>query len=384
MAIAPPVIAFTQQELLELYERLLPQHYLAPLISPGPGYEALQGFAKMIERVSKATERLGLGGFILTADGGAKALGQVEFYREAPNAEGITVVIKAGTKVRSSKGGRDYLTTADVSFLAAELGPKLAQVEAVAKGYEYNEPGIVVAADGTLLEGEIDTIVTLVESPDAGDITFKVRHPTSTAGGKDAFLDQLGLDRGISRAAGEADEPYRDRIRALPDNISPDAVDRGMQQLLLPYGQSYQFIETWDIAYQTCWDGPGEVIPGSNYDPNLFCFDDPRPTVPFRNRWLDYNEARGAFIVVVPRFGPLLDVGMAYDDAASNASQLSNPLGRRAVGAWDVPATLGFGYLQGAWDGYDLTGAATFKTVYDTLQRIKAAGIAAVLELQGE
>lgn len=471
-----PIAPFTQQDLLDLIDRLLPPHYLEPIKSPGPGYELFQAMTAMMARCSVALERLGCGALILSATGGLQATGQVELYRASVNSEGITVVVKAGTLLRSSRGGRKYETTADVVFGPNDLGPFVVPIKAVAVGYEYNEPGIVVTLDGTSLPGEIDTIDTLVESApsqplgnagtatvtfnaptggiqlvsgmlgglfsldsvghfvtftgalnaanngnrliveyvsatsvkvqnlagvlevstpnvswqeftadsDVGDITIQVRHPSATSGGRDAFLDQQGSDRGILRGEGEEDDPYRGRIRSLPDNISPDAVDRSLQQLLLPFGQSYQFIETWDIAYQTCWDGPADPIAGSNYDPNLFCYDDPRPVVPFRNRWLDVSEMRGAFIIVVPNFGPLKDVGMAYDDISTDAASLTNANGLRAVSAWDVPATLGFGYLQGSYDGYDLVRATTMKTVYETLQRIKAAGTAAVLELQGE
>ncbi len=429
-----PIEPYTQQELLDLFERLLPHHYLDPLKTIGPGYEVLQAAAAMGARLSQAVERYGCGAFILSSTGGAKAVGAVEFYRPAPNEEGIPVTILKGTVVKSSKGGRKYVTTADAVFAPSDLGPFTVPVEALLTGYNYNEPGIVMTADGSALEGEIDTIVTLVEDPDVGDVTFRVRHPTTTTGGVDASLDQHGKDRQILRGISEGDESYRGRIRAIPDNISPNAVDRALQQLLLPYNLSYEFIETWEMGYTTCWDGPPDEIPGSQYDPNMFCYDDPRSPSPFRGRWLDENEMRGAFIVVVPYFGPLADYGMAYDDTAANATALSNPFGRRAVGAWDssliyelgpyanaaaraaavvVPADIGkfaiqsddgtiwkltsifptwvqhytpesFGYLLGAWDGYDVPRATAMKTLYDTLQSIKAAGTAAVLELEGE
>jgi hypothetical protein len=430
-----PIVAFTQQDLLDLYERLLPPHYIEPLKTIGPGYEILQAAAAAGARLSQAVERYGCAAYILSATGGAKATGAVEFYRPAANAEGIPVTILKGTVVKSSRGGRKFITTADAVFAASDLGPFTVPVEAFLEGYNYNEPGIVLAADATVLEGEIDTIVTLVENPDVGDVTFRVRHPTTTFGGVDAALDQHGIDRQILRGIGEADDSYRGRIRALPDNISPNAVDRALQQLLLPYDLAYEFIETFEMRYTTCWDGPPAEILGSEYDPNMFCYDDPRSPSPFRGRWLDENEVRGAFIVVVPYFGPIADYGMAYDDTAANATALANPFGSRAVGAWDsaivyelgpyanaaartgatglVAADVGkfalqlddgttwklatiaptwvqhypvdsFGYLLGAWDGYDVPRATAMKTLYDTLQSIKAAGIAAVLELEGE
>jgi hypothetical protein len=426
--------AFTQQDLLDLFERLLPQHYLAPLKETGPGYEVLQAAAAMGARLSQAVARYACGAFILSSTGGAKATGSIEFYRPTPNAEGIPVTILAGTVVKSSKGGRRYVTTANAVFAPSDLGPFTVPVEALLQGYNYNEPGIVVTADGTSLEGEIDTIVTLVEDPPVGDVTFRVRHPIATTGGVDPALDQHGIDRLIFRGVSETDDTYRGRVRALPDNISPNAVDRALQQLLLPYNLSYDFIETFELGYVTCWDGPADSIPGSPYDPDLLCYDDPRSPSPFRARWLDESEMRGAFIVVVPAFGPLTDYGVAYDDTAVNATQLSNPYGSRAVGAWDaelvyelgpyanalarttasvITADIGkyavqlddgtvwrltsivptwsqnfttesFGYLLGCWDGYDVARATVMKTLYDTLQNIKAAGTAAVVELEGQ
>lgn len=379
-----PIEAFTQQDLLDLFGRILPDHYLSPLKEVGPGYEILQAAAAMGARLSQAVERFACGAFILSATAGNKSVGSIEIYRPYPNAESISVIVKAGSVVQSSKGGRKYLTTTDVTFLATDLGPFTVPVIAVLNGYNYNEPGIVVAADGLALEGEIDTIVALVENPDVGDLTFRIRHPIATTGGVDASLDQHGADRLIFRGDGEADSQYRGRVRALPDNISPDAVDRMLQQILLPYGSSYNFIETFEIGYQTCWDGPSVEIAGSEYNPTTFVFDDNRPATPFRNRWMDENDMRGAFIVTTPIFGPVADYGMAFDDTALNASALVNPLGLRAVGAFDVPSTLAFGYLQGGFDGYDLPRATLMKTLYDTLQNIKAAGTSAVLELEGE
>jgi len=460
-----------------MFDRLLPDHYLTPLKSPGPGYEVFQMLAKVGERYSLSVERFASAAFILSAAGGAFATGSVELYRAAPHPDGISVTVKAGTIVKSSRGGRRYLTTADVLFGPTDLGPFLVGVKAEAQGYEYNEPGILVTPSGISLEGEIDTIDVLVEqspsqplantgtatvtfgapsgvnqlvssmtgasfSPDSvgrfvtftgaanaandgnkpivqyvsaesvwvqnalgvaevstpsvnwqeysaatdlGDLTIQVRQPQPTSGGQDASLDAHGKDRNILRGVGEADDSYKGRIRALPDNISPNAVDRALQQLLFPYGQTYQFIETFDIAYQTCWDAPRDPIPGSNYDPNLFVYDDPdADAVPFRNRWLDLNDMRGAFVVVVPLFTPIRDQGMCFDSTETTSGDLVGPIGTRACNAFDVPSNLGFGWIQGAWDGFDQPVRTIYKTTYDTLQGIKAAGAHVAVELQGE
>lgn len=386
------VTAFTQDDIIELVERVLPNHYTAPLKDPGPGWEVVQAMAKVGARISTAVENLGSGGYILSSGGPAQAVGSVELYRPAVHPDGITVVVKQGTIVRSSRGGRTYATTEDATFLAADLGPFLVAVKATRPGYQYNEPGIVVTLDGTSLPGEIDSIDTLVEDPDYGDATILVRHPVETTGGADAALDEHGADRQIARSPGELDDSYRGRIRALPDNISPNAVDRALQQILFPFGLSYAFIETWDVAFQTCWDAPADLpLPGSNYDPNLFVYDDPRDPTPFRNRWLDESIARGAFIVVVPNLQPVTDRGFLWQSSPASppdadAMDLLSTVGKRSLGAYDVaPADLGTDFLgPGCWDGFDDGKNAVYSRLYATLQRIRAAGVVAVLELQGE
>lgn len=380
----PPITAYTQEELLRLYDRIYPPGYIEPLRSPGPGYEVLQASAKGGARVSLAVERASASLFFLSATGGAYATGSVHLFRPAPHPEGIDVVVKRGTIVMSSVGGRRYFTTEDVTFVAAALGPFLVGVQAEAQGYEWNEPGPRITAAGVVLPGEIDTIVTLVEEPAVGDITIRVLQVTDTIGGKDATLDALGGDRGMPRVDGEADDAYRGRVRALPDNISPDAIERALQQLLFPLGGGYSFIETWELTLQTCWDAPDDVIAGSNFDPNLFVYDDPRPSAPFRNRWLDESTFDGAFIVVVPLLQAVQDFGPVFDDTGMIPGDFQTDLGRRAVSAWDTPDDLGFSYLLGCWDGEDVALATTMKTVYETLLRLKAAGISVALELEGE
>jgi len=395
MAAAPampcPIDPYTPQVFLDMFDRLLPPHYLEPLKDPGPGYEMLRAFAAAMSRLSLAVARVGCGAYILSSTGGAAATGEVEFYRATPNAEGIDVTVKAGTVVTCSLSGRRFQTTADVFFAIADLGPFTVGVVAELEGYEFNVTGRVVAADGNALAGEIDTIDTLVEDPDMGDLTIAVRMTsTSASGGVDASLDQNGLDRGITRLLSETDDAYRARVRSLPDNISPASIERAVRLFLYPLNASGDFIETWDIAYQTCWDGPPDPIAGSNYDPSLCVYDDPdADSVPFRNRWLDENDHRGGFIIQVPNLAPMRDTSLVWNEVPanpvdSNPGDYTNALGGRACCAYDVPATLAFGYIQGGYDGFDLPKQAVYKGLWDTLQSIKAAGISAAIELRGE
>lgn len=383
MAVQPPTQESTREDLLALFERILPPHYLEPLRAPGPGYEVLEAWAALYARVSAAVASLGRQSLILTATAGARAEGEVELYRPRPNAEGTSVVVRAGTRVRTSRGGRTFETLADVTFAPADLGPFPVAVRAVAAGPEWNVPGPLLARDGALLEGEIDEVALLVEEPPLGDVTVRVRQTAPCAGGVDAGLDAQGGDRGLPRAADESDAAYRARVRALPDTISPNAVERALVRLSASYPLTYDFVETWSIEYQSCWDAPEEPIPGSNYNPNLFAYDDERPPVPFANRWLDENDHRGGFVVVLSALPAVADVGFAWDAPEDGVAGLATAAGTRAIGAWDVPDDFSAG-PAGGYDGFDLPRQAVYKSAWDTMQAIKAAGVVASVELEGQ
>lgn len=382
-----PIVALTQQQLLDLMDRLLPPGYIDTLKSPGPGFEVLQSYAKIFERAAQAAETLGDDSQIFSSASAARAAGSVELFRAAAHPEAITVVVQAGTVVTTSNGGRDFVTLENVTFASAALGPFTVAIEAVAPGYEWNVTGQVTTADGTVLEGEIDAIKTLVEDPQLGDLTIQVRQITSTSGGTDAALDAIGADRGIERQPNETNDLYRRRVQQLPDTVSRGAIVRALEAVFDPINANFTLIETFEITYQTCWDAPSSVIAGSDFDPNLFVYDDPDlDRIPFRNRWLDENDFRGAFIVVVPNLEPLRDFGMAWDDTAVIPTDLVSPTtgGVRALSAYDVPISLGLGIQQGAYDGFDVERAALFLGLFDTLQEIKAGGVLAVLELEGQ
>jgi len=304
-------------------------------------------------------------------------------WREATR----TVTVKAGTIVSASLGGQRFVTLGDVTFQPSDVGPFTVDVEAEAEGYEWNIRGQSTTADGTTLEGEIDEVAVLVEDPPMGDVTIEVHQLNPTSGGTDSALAALGRNRGIKQASGESDDAYRTRIRGLPDTISPLAFERTISNLLLPLNIGFQIIETFNVSYQTCYDAPNAVIQGSIFDPNLFCYDDPDLDAdPFRNRWLDENDHRGGIVVVIDPIQPLRDAGMVYDDTAPDVSSLVSSVtgGQRAVCAYDVESSFGFGAVQGAYDGGDLEQQALLRGLYATLQDIKPAGSSVALERLGE
>lgn len=198
------------------------------------------------------------------------------------------------------------------------------------------------------------------------------------------MLEQIGLDRGIQRAQGESADAYRFRISTLPDTVSPAAMKRNLDIIWLPIFQSYEFIETWNVTYQSCYDAPNDQIDGSDYNPTTFVYDDPRPKTPFRNRWLDDLEFRGAFIVVLPRLGSFSQRSIAMDDTGFNNFDFLTEHGKRAQPAFDITSDLpAVGIFLGAFNGYDVEANAYYTATFNTLQAIKPAGVAAILELQG-
>ena len=473
MTLTPPIQKLTQQDFLDLLERVLPDHYLRSIRDVGPGYELLQAYAKVFEKLSEAAYNLGVDAFIDLAGTGSKAAGEVELYRTNPNTvdspisgqsgstasivagaavgqmrvSGLTnmtvasvgrflqlsgtasaanagsfeiaafvdaatvdatnaaavvpdgnngaiawqeatrtVTVKAGTVVSASLGGQRYRTLEDVTFQPSDVGPFTVDVEAESVGYEWNIRGQSTAADGTVLEGEIDTIDVLVEEPPLGDITIQVRQLLPTSGGTDSALAALGRNRGILQGFGEDDESYRIRIRGLPDTVSIRSFERTVADLLQPYGIGFTIIETHNVAYQTAYDAPNSAIAGSVYDPDLFCYDDPdADNDPFRNRWLGENDYRGGVIVVIDPIQPLRDVGMVYDDTAPDVSSLVSSVtgGSRAVPAYDVPNSFTVG-LQGSYDGEDYEKNGLVRGLYETLQGSKPAASSVALELLGE
>lgn len=368
----------TQADLLALFARILPSSYLDAIKNVGPGYELLQAWAKLWERVSQAVKFNEDGMFILSATGAALSSVNVLFSR--PTAAAGAVTVKAGTIVTTSQGDRQFVVMQDAVFGAPDLGPVTVPATAVFSGSAWNVPGQRTTARGETLVGEVDTILLPILDPAYGDATFVVAQVANASGGTCAFLDQLGDDRGLPRNAGEADDRYRYRMRLLPDTVSPGAIDRTAQLILGALGIAYTIIETWQVDYQTCWDGP--VASVGDYDTNLFCYDDPRPSPPFRGRWLDESDHRGAFIVVVPLLDTFSDVGMAYDDTALTVAQHASAHGRRAHTAFDVPTSASTALiLQGGYDGFDLPKQAVYKGLIDVFQQIKAGGVDASVEI---
>lgn len=384
--------------ILEVLESILPAEWWEPMkLTPDAGYELLQAAAAVGERVMLAAFRVRVGLFAAHAQGGLKARVFVELYR--PNAAAGAVTVLRGSIVATSRSDRRFVTLEDVVFGIGVVGPLQVEVEAVAMGWEWNVDGQRITKGGETLPGEIDSFRRLVTEPAHGDPTIQVRQVLDVhVEGRAPMLDAVAEDRGIKRSPNETDDQLSVRARTLPDTISPGAVRRMLLELLGSRGVPYDFIEVFEHRYQECWDAPSPnpdtptyqpVMPTNpDYDPNLFCYDDPRSPDPFRNRWLDDVDWRGAFIVVVPTSLTIHDLGMALDDpgmtplAFHPAGGPSATVPWRATPAYDAPVGLPLVYAP-ALDGYDVERGALYAALARQLEAIRAAGIVAAVETTG-
>jgi len=323
---------------------------------------------------------------------GAQASGAVALPANTGVAHFIVVTTSGGFAVIGELYYDDGTGVGTVTVLPALLGRSMLVTAALSGGaIELDVGGYLWGLTSTWEQDAEPTGGAFI------DTTIQVRQLAAATGGRAPMLDGLGADRGLPRLLGEADDPYRLRIRTLPDTVSPGAIKRTVQRLLDPYSLTGDFIETWDVRYQTCWDADPSIPTGRGFDPNLFVYDDPRPLygagpghpvpngLPFYNRWLDDVEQRGAFIVVLPVIPSLIDVGMAYDDTGMTPTDFFSVVGgQRGYPAYDVPSSFSSGIgLQGGYDGFDVGRNAVYLGIWQTLQSIKAAGVAALVELRG-
>lgn len=393
---------------LRLFDTTMPDWYLVPLKSAAnTGYELFQAAAKIGARQSLAIQRFESLNLSMFSAGGSYATGTVEFYRESFAAGAVTV--GAGTIVQCGVGGRGFITTQDAVFGASDLGPVAVAVRSLVKSFQYNVPGkVVTPVSGIELPGAIDTVRRMIQiDPATGLRTFiepamLVQNVNPTTGGAPAMLDQIGTDRGIIRGSGELDTKYRYRVRNLPDTVSPGAFRRLLDTIFDLYGFTYDFIETFEKDYQTCFDYPSDQVGTPTFfsaplpadliahkDICVYDWPDYGDDIPMRNRWLDEVEHRATVIIGVPSLPAQRDVGMAYDDIAmvpTDRDELTGQItGRRALSAFDVLGTLDTAFgPQGGYDGFDLVRQGFYRALLQNLNAIKAAGVVVILELRGE
>lgn len=372
----------TIADFLDLFERILPFDYLQPLKDPGPGYEILQMYAALFERVSEAVGHAEANGIIIYSHGEFRATGTVEFIR--PDTAAGTFTIKRGFVVSTSNTNRKFVVTEDTEFANPNLTVQ-ASIKAIAPGAAYNVRGPRVSAGDELLPGEIDTISLPLMDPPYAEPDISCRQVGDTDHGQGGVLDQHGDDRRIDRRTDEIDDQYRYRIRTLPDTVSIDALRRQLDAIFLPLGLAYDLIETFENRLTGCWSPPDLPIPNiiqGQFDPTLFVYNDTRDHSTFTGVWLGEATHRGALILVVPDLGSIAEMGMAYNDTGSLQTDFVTGFGHRAQSAWNADVGSGL-VFPGAWNGTDEALNSFYLSLLNLLNQIKAGGVNVDIELAG-
>ena len=363
-------LVYTEHDMLDLMDRVLPSWYLDPLkANASSGFELLQAFGALMAKASLSVGQLQVLATLAFSSGGQAAKASVQFYRSSLASGAFTV--QAGSIVSCSRSSRQYQLAQDLAFGSSDF-VKAALVYSLGQDSDYNVPGPVVLQDFTVLAGEIDTVVVPYTSPPFADASLSVRQLADATGGTAPVLDQIGEDRGITRSANESDANYKKRVRALPDTISPAAIQRHLDALFYPAGLHYDFIETWANRFNSCWNapigGPTDPVFGTLV---ALAYNDSR-TDRFIPRWMGERDHRGAFVVVVPTFPTIEDRGEAYNDPVTAATTT------RGTSVWNGPSDSPTD-LAGVWNGQDSAGinsrAAFLHSMYDLLRNIKGGGV---------
>lgn len=378
-------MAFTEDDLLAIADRVLPEDYLDGMKAVGPGYELLQAGAKVFARLSRAADNLDRGLYMISAAGGARATAPIELYRSSATAGAFTQ--KAGSILRASRGGQQFLLAADVAFGALALTAAGTAI-AIADGWEWNVPGPVTTARGEVLPGDIDTIDLPLQDPPYSDPTVLVRQTANATGGAGPMLDALANDRDVFREPNEGDPSLAVRARQIPDVVSPPAIIRQLDRVLGALGISYERVRWWEFQFQSCWDAPDVALGDYAGAAQVFFYDDPRDPATFpdgwRNRW-DGAEAQGAVVIIIDNIAAAEDHGLVYDDPATTLVGHQTDRGAYAPGAYDFPEEgVGvIGALRPAYDGTDIAREKLLRRLYKLLEDI-TGGVPFYLELRGQ
>lgn len=163
------------------------------------GWETIEAYAAVMERVSQATDVLMQASTPGKAFYGAYATGLVSFSRTGADAANLG----AGTILKGRTGIR-FTLTEELDFLPGQLGPKLGAVVARIK-----------STHGNLLPGEP---LFIVSTPDGAtyDPTISAT-VVSLSGGASPILEWIGQEKSLAPAPGESEAAFRKRFRTMDD-----------------------------------------------------------------------------------------------------------------------------------------------------------------------
>lgn len=316
----------------------------------------------------------------------------------APSCVGSYVRFTAGANVGRSSlivgfGGPVPGVTGGVAMLAAdelfrmtavsgsfERGELVAQAGAFGQVIEWAPPFLLVRrVTGSFVAGTLTGQTSLASGTAAIEVSaglvaetataaweivdvvdqygLQFRNPAHPSGGRYGFLVETGEDRGVFLEDGETEEHYRERVANLPDVVSPNALVRQANSVLVPLGYEVCFREIGtDKFFGAFFDAGSSDDPVQNPARN-FAFDMDfalRPTDRFK-LMVSLAESRGFMLFGVP--APRQDWHASAFDA-----------GPSQISAFDVQAL-----FDGDPNLQDLS--QTYRAVYNQIESAKLGGV---------
>lgn len=174
----------------------------------------------------------------------------------------------AGERIVAGKKRLTFVETAGASFavgdvLTGQISGATATIESLSFPQDF------VSETATAAWRILDWVV---------DWQLTVTNVLSPTGGLLGWLDELGSERNLARGPGEDDETYRQRIKAIADVVTPNAIRRTLSKTLGSIDWCFREVGTENLR-GWFYDGdrsPPHVLPGGAvndaYDTDVVLF----------------------------------------------------------------------------------------------------------------
>jgi hypothetical protein len=187
--------------------------WLTPLLADPSSEAVLNAMAAVWTQVSLSSDAIGNAGMITLAPGGNAANAVITLSRPAPGPAGTLPV---GFRWKNARGSV-FINQAPVVILAGTL--------------------TITASVNSLFKSDLaNTIIDEVFVPDTENAAAPLAlalgftyTSTPSVGGALDWLSAHGSERGQQRQFGEPTADYRQRVRNIPDSVSPSAIVNSVQ-----------------------------------------------------------------------------------------------------------------------------------------------------------
>jgi hypothetical protein len=204
------------------------------------------------------------------------------------------------------------------------------------------------------------------------DVKLTSTNELSPEGGRIGMLDMLGDERNISRAPNESDASYRQRVWAIADVVSPNAIIRTLNKIFAEKEIPFSFREAGQESFQGMfYDAGGSAAGDDTHPPDPFPNPDKNyaydmdPSLRVEDYWkvpFSLKEFRGYFFIGFKRTNEG-EFGMPYDGTTADPVQVFNAYDRSENNS------------PTAYDGAPIGWARYLQTAYAAINEIKAGGV---------